>query len=77
MRITSKGQITIPVEMRKKLGLLPETEVEFELREDAIIVKKAFPGKKTRASTHLKRMRGSATVKLSTEEIMSLTRGEP
>ena len=31
MRITSKGQVTIPVEIREKAGLLPNTEVEFEL----------------------------------------------
>ena len=31
MRITSKGQVTIPIEIREKLGLLPNTEVEFEV----------------------------------------------
>ncbi len=29
MRITSKGQVTIPVEIRERLGLLPDCEVEF------------------------------------------------
>lgn len=28
MRITSKGQVTIPAEIRKKAGLLPRTEVD-------------------------------------------------
>lgn len=32
MRITSKGQVTIPLEIRQKLGLLPNTEVEFRLQ---------------------------------------------
>jgi AbrB family looped-hinge helix DNA binding protein len=31
MRITTKGQVTIPVEIREKLGLLPNSEVEFEV----------------------------------------------
>jgi AbrB family looped-hinge helix DNA binding protein len=30
MRITSKGQVTIPAEIREQAGLLPRTEVEFE-----------------------------------------------
>jgi AbrB family looped-hinge helix DNA binding protein len=30
MRITSKGQVTIPAEIREQAGLLPHTEVEFE-----------------------------------------------
>ena len=34
MQITSKGQVTIPQEVRIRLGLLPHTEVEFELAED-------------------------------------------
>jgi bifunctional DNA-binding transcriptional regulator/antitoxin component of YhaV-PrlF toxin-antitoxin module len=29
MKITSKGQVTILLEIRQKLGLLPNTEVEF------------------------------------------------
>jgi AbrB family looped-hinge helix DNA binding protein len=31
MRITSKGQVTIPQEIRHRLGLLPETEVAFDV----------------------------------------------
>ncbi len=31
MRVTSKGQVTIPIEAREKLGILPHTEVEFEV----------------------------------------------
>ena len=30
MQITSKGQVTIPQNVRNQLGLLPHTEVEFE-----------------------------------------------
>jgi AbrB family looped-hinge helix DNA binding protein len=40
MRITSKGQVTIPVEIREKLGFIPNTEVEFEIIGDAVYLKK-------------------------------------
>ncbi len=41
MRITSKGQVTIPMNIRETLGLLPNTEVEFEIDRDAVRMKKA------------------------------------
>ena len=41
MRMTSKGQVTIPLALRQALGLMPNTEVEFELDGDAVRVKKA------------------------------------
>jgi bifunctional DNA-binding transcriptional regulator/antitoxin component of YhaV-PrlF toxin-antitoxin module len=77
MRITSKGQVTIPIAMREKAGLLPQTEVQFELDGDSVRVFKAR-GKVSRARGEeiVRRLRGSATVKMSTDEIMALTRGE-
>lgn len=74
MRVTSKGQVTIPIEVRQKAGLLPNTEVEFVVRGNTVIVKKA--GKTTRRGRRLLTiMRGKATKRLSTDEIMALTRG--
>lgn len=75
MRITRKGQVTIPVEARRMTGLLPNTEVEFVVRGNTIIVKQA---KKTprRDRRLLTIMRGKATTRLSTDEIMALTRGK-
>src|SRR3990172_5992382 len=74
MRITSKGQVTIPIEVRKKAGLLPNTEVEFVVRGNTVIIKKA---EKTlrRGRRVLTAMRGKATKRFSTDEIMALTRG--
>ena len=75
MRITSKGQVTIPVEIRERLGLLPNTEVRFEVEGNAVrIVREEKTG--GRGEKLLARLRGSATSGLSTEEIMALTRGE-
>jgi AbrB family looped-hinge helix DNA binding protein len=77
MRITSKGQVTIPIETREKAGLLPGTEVDFELDDEGVrIMKAAAPRHETRGQEIVRRLRGSATLKMSTDEIMALTRGE-
>ena len=77
MRITSKGQVTIPVAIREKTGLLPNTEVDFELDGDAVrIVRAKAPRKESRGERAVRLLRGSATVKMSTDELMALTRGE-
>jgi len=74
MRITSKGQVTIPIEVRQKVGLLPNTEVEFIVRGNTVIVKKAEKTPR-RGRRLLTVMRGKATKSFSTDEIMALTRG--
>ena len=79
MRITSKGQVTIPQDIREQMGLLPNTEVEFMVDGDAVrLVKAAVSRRPTRGArliAHLERSRGTLT--MTTEEIMALTRGEP
>ncbi|MGH3715726.1 MAG: AbrB/MazE/SpoVT family DNA-binding domain-containing protein [Micromonosporaceae bacterium] len=78
MRITSKGQVTIPVEIRERAGLLPNTEVEFEYDGNTVkIVKVTEPRKETRGERLVRLAWGSAPPGgLSTDEIMALTRGE-
>lgn len=76
MRITSKGQVTIPLEIREQLGLLPNTEVEFSIDRDAVRVTKATrPGKRSRGREIVEHMRGRGTGTLTTDEIMRLMRG--
>jgi len=77
MRLTSKGQVTIPIEIREKLGLLPNTEVEFELDRDAVrIRKKTTAGPRaSRGAALVERLRGRGTRRITTDEIMRLTRG--
>lgn len=72
MRVTSKGQVTIPQEIRVQFGLFPDTEVEFDVVNGMIILKKTSGHQ--RAKDLLHRMSGKATVKMSTDEIMNLTR---
>jgi len=75
MKITTKGQVTIPQEIREKYGFLPHTEVEFIVEEGKVrLVKKKVAdsfGKKV-----VKHLRGRGSVKMTTDEIMSLTRGD-
>ena len=75
MKITEKGQVTIPIAIRERLGLLPHTEVEFLVKDGAAILRKVRdrPGRGRRIVEHL---RGRATSGMSTEEILAHTRGE-
>lgn len=74
MRITSKGQVTIPQEIRERTGMLPSTEVEFKITNAGILIKKV-EGKKSFGNQLINRMRGRSNVKMTTDEIMDLTRG--
>ena len=75
MRITTKGQVTIPVEIREKMGLLPNTEVEFELDGKGVRLRRAkTPHREGRGAAAVARLRGQATIRMSTDEIMALTR---
>jgi AbrB family looped-hinge helix DNA binding protein len=73
MRITSKGQVTIPIELREATGLLPGAEVEFVRDGDAVRLSRA-EGSPGRGRAIVERLRGRATSGLSTEEILALTR---
>jgi AbrB family looped-hinge helix DNA binding protein len=76
MRITSKGQVTIPIEIRERVGLLPHTEVRFEVEGNAVKILREEKSSGGRGERLLERMRGRATSGMSTEEIMALTRQE-
>ena len=75
MKVTSKGQVTIPAEIREKAALLPGTDVEFVLSGDRVIVRKAGTGRRGRRLVAA--LRGKGTVRMTTDEIMALTRGDP
>lgn len=76
MRITTKGQVTIPIEIRERLGLLPNTEVEFEVDRDGVRLRKvARTTRLSRGQALIAHMRGRGTRRITTDEIMRLTRG--
>lgn len=71
MRVTIKGQVTIPRNVREVLGITAETEVDFiEDNGRFYIVKTDSP----KMTGKFKKLRGIATANMSTDEIMDLTR---
>ena len=77
MRITSKGQVTIPKSIREKAGFLPHTEVEFLLEGDTVRIVKAVATKgECRGARAVRLLREAGPLSMTTDEIMALTRGE-
>jgi AbrB family looped-hinge helix DNA binding protein len=74
MRLTSKGQVTIPLPIRRRLGLLPNTEVEFDVVGQSVRIRKA--AKQSRGRELVEHLRGTGTTGMTTDEIMALTRGK-
>ena len=74
MRITSKGQVTIPAEIRERFGFLPDTEVEFVVDGDTVRVVRATRQGDTRGDRVVRRLRGRAVSHMTTDEILALTR---
>ena len=74
MRVTSKGQVTIPREVRRKLGIFPGDEVTFEVAGGQARVRKARRGP-GRGKALVELLRGKARTGMSTDEILALTRG--
>jgi AbrB family looped-hinge helix DNA binding protein len=81
MRVTSKGQVTIPKHIRDRAGIRPGSEVVFGGDGDLVTLKRApkrsRPGP-TRGDKIVAALRGTATRNrhLSTDEIMRLLRGD-
>ena len=78
MRITSKGQVTIPVGIREKLGLVPNSEVEFEIVGQTAVMQKVRRAEEQgrRGKSLVVRLRGKGSVRMGTNEILALTRGK-
>ncbi|HEY0017299.1 MAG TPA: AbrB/MazE/SpoVT family DNA-binding domain-containing protein [Longimicrobium sp.] len=74
MRINNRGQVTIPREIREQLGLLPGTEVEWEVRGSEAVLRKVSKRDDLRGRALIEHMRGRGTVRMSTDEIIALTR---
>jgi AbrB family looped-hinge helix DNA binding protein len=78
MTLTSKGQVTIPLEIRQQLGLLPGTRVVFDVVGRSVRIRKA--DEQSRVAALIARMRAVARragrPRMTTDEIMALTRGE-
>lgn len=74
MRVTEKGQVTIPKDLRDALGIGAGTEVRFEAKGNTIVVRKVADAP-TRGSRVAARLRGRGDIAMTTDEIMAFTRG--
>jgi AbrB family looped-hinge helix DNA binding protein len=84
VRVTSKGQVTIPIDIRDRLGIQPNTEVRFVVRKGIVVLEKA-PGRgamkrPNRGEAIVARLRrtarGATRSTMTTDELMALTRAE-
>ena len=77
-QVTVKGQVTIPKRVRDHLGIRPGSGVEFEVNAegDVLLRKGGRASGRERPRSRFAAVRGAATVRLSTEEILALTRGK-
>jgi len=74
MRVTTKGQVTIPLAIREQLGIQTGAEVEFVLDGNVVKLVPKRSGQ-VRGKRIVERLRGRASVRMTTDEIMALTRG--
>lgn len=75
MRITAKGQVTIPAEIRKRAGLMPNTDVDFRFDGKFVkIVPAATQSKNSRGARLVSHLRKRGDVAMTTDAIMALTR---
>lgn len=78
MKITSKGQVTIPQAVREQAGLYPHSEVEFVLNADGEVVIRSVPGQPSPIRAAFEKVRGSADARqfkdMNTDEFMHYLR---
>jgi AbrB family looped-hinge helix DNA binding protein len=75
MKVNSKGQVTIPAELRERCGLHEGDEVDVIEEGGALRIVRA-EASQTRGQRLTARMRGRATTSMTTDELMELLRGE-
>ncbi len=73
MKVSTKGQVSIPIALREKLGIMPGSEVEFSEEKGHLCLK--LVAGSGRGKALVKQMAGKGNLRMSTDEILSLTRG--
>jgi bifunctional DNA-binding transcriptional regulator/antitoxin component of YhaV-PrlF toxin-antitoxin module len=74
MKVTQKGQITIPHDLRKRYGFTRDRELIFDATEQGVLLRAAPERETERLSHALAKMRGIADRDFSTDQIMQMTR---
>ena len=73
--VTSKGRVTIPKKVREHLGVRPGTLVDFlPMPDGRVMLVTKSGGIARRKRFRFAALRGSATVRMTTRQIMALTR---
>lgn len=73
VRVTKRGQVTIPKQLRDELGIVAGITVTFERAGDTVVIRKSHD---PRGCAVVDRLRGLGDVNMTTDEILALTRGE-
>ena len=74
MRITSKGQVTIPQAIRERYGFVPGTDVEFFEQGGPVGIRSIGATRPDRTEQLLAELAGSGDGVLTTDEVMELSR---
>jgi AbrB family looped-hinge helix DNA binding protein len=79
VRITAKGQVTIPQDVRQRAGLMPGTDVEFKIEAGIVRLIKVntYAGRETRGRKLVEGLRAHGDFKMTTDEVVALMRGPP
>jgi AbrB family looped-hinge helix DNA binding protein len=75
VRLNSKGQVTIPAELRHRFGFVEGDEVDVIADGDTLRIVHTVPAV-SRGERMVARMRGRATTAYTTDELMKLLRDE-
>ena len=76
MKLTIKGQVTIPKRLRKRYGLNPQEEVIIEEAPGGVLIRPAGPTRSEKMHQAVTQVRGIANVGLTTDQILKKTREE-
>jgi AbrB family looped-hinge helix DNA binding protein len=77
MRITTKGQVTIPQDVRERAGLMPGTDVEFIIEAGTVRLVKSTKtsSRSTRGQKLVESLRARGDFRMTTDEVVALMRG--
>jgi AbrB family looped-hinge helix DNA binding protein len=75
VKLNSKGQVTIPAELRRRHGFVEGDEVQVVEDGDMLRIVHSEPAQ-SRGARIVRRLRGRASTDLTTDDLMELLRGE-
>jgi AbrB family looped-hinge helix DNA binding protein len=74
--LTSKGQVTIPKQIRDALGMAPGCSVQFAVNREGDVVIHKVGTRASRKPDRFESARGKADIKWRTDDLMALLRSE-